>query len=197
MKTRIIIRNILVVLFIFIMILVITGLIKPIDSFVYNNLIRNSFFDNYFLFITNMGGIIFMVIFVPTLFFVFKDFKIIYLSLGGVGFNTIMKTLVHRKRPDINRMISERGYSFPSGHSLISSLVFGYLIYKLNNTIKNKFIKYFVIGIIVCIILSIGISRIYLGVHYFSDVLCGFLEGLIILLTFLDRSVGYVQDDGK
>jgi len=197
MKTRIIIRNILVVLFIFIMILVITGLIKPIDSFVYNNLIRNSFFDNYFLFITNMGGIIFMVIFVPTLFFVFKDFKIIYLSLGGVGFNTIMKTLVHRKRPDINRMISERGYSFPSGHSLISSLVFGYLIYKLNNTIKNKFIKYLVIGIIVCIILSIGISRIYLGVHYFSDVLCGFLEGFIILLTFLDRSVGYVQDDGK
>ena len=197
MKTRIVIRNILVVLFIFIMILVITGLIKPIDSFVYNNLIRNSFFDNYFLFITNMGGIIFMVIFVPTLFFVFKDFKIIYLSLGGVGFNTIMKTLVHRKRPDINRMINERGYSFPSGHSLISSLVFGYLIYKLNNTIKNKFIKYFVIGIIVCIILSIGISRIYLGVHYFSDVLCGFLEGFIILLTFLDRSVGYVQDDGK
>ena len=197
MKTRIIIRNILVVLFIFIMILVITGLIKPIDSFVYNNLIRNSFFDNYFLFITNMGGIIFMVIFVPTLFFVFKDFKIIYLSLGGVGFNTIMKTLVHRKRPDINRMINERGYSFPSGHSLISSLVFGYLIYKLNNTIKNKFIKYLVIGIIVCIILSIGISRIYLGVHYFSDVLCGFLEGFIILLTFLDRSVGYVQDDGK
>ena len=197
MKTRIVIRNILGVLFIFIMIIVITGLIKPIDSFVYNNLIRNSFFDNYFLFITNMGGIIFMVIFVPTLFFVFKDFKIIYLSLGGVGFNTIMKTLVHRKRPDINRMINERGYSFPSGHSLISSLVFGYLIYKLNNTIKNKFIKYFVIGIIVCIILSIGISRIYLGVHYFSDVLCGFLEGFIILLTFLDRSVGYVQDDGK
>jgi len=196
MKTRIIIRNILVVLFIFIMILVITGLIKPIDSFVYNNLIRNSFFDNYFLFITNMGGIIFMVIFVPTLFFVYKDFKIIYLSLGGVGFNTIMKTLVHRKRPDINRMISEKGYSFPSGHSLISSLVFGYLIYKLNNTIKNKFIKYLVIGIIVCIILSVGISRIYLGVHYFSDVLCGFLEGIIILLTFLDRSVGYVQDDG-
>ena len=77
MKTRIIIRNILVVLFIFLMILVITGLIKPIDSFVYNNLIRNYFFDNYFLFITNMGGIIFMVIFVPTLFFVFKDIKII------------------------------------------------------------------------------------------------------------------------
>ena len=196
MKNRIIIRNICTILFIFIMILVITGLIKPVDSFVYNNLIRNSFFDNYFLFITNMGGIIFMVIFVPTLFFVFKDFKIIYLSLGGVGFNTIMKTLVHRKRPNINRMINERGYSFPSGHSLISSLVFGYLIYKLNNTIKNKFIKYLVIGIIVCIILSIGISRIYLGVHYFSDVLCGFLEGIIILLTFLDRSVGYVQDDG-
>lgn len=197
MKNRIIIRNICTILFIFIMILVITGLIKPVDSFVYNNLIRNSFFDNYFLFITNMGGIIFMVIFVSTLFFVFKDVRIIYLSLGGVGFNTIMKTLVHRKRPNINRMISEKGYSFPSGHSLISSLVFGYLIYKLNNTIKNKFIKYLVIDIIICIILSIGISRIYLGVHYFSDVLCGFLEGVIILLTFLDRSVDYVQDDGK
>ena len=68
------------------MILVITGLIKPVDSFVYNNLIRNNFFDNYFLFITNIGGIIFMVIFVPTLFFVFKDIRIIYLSFGGVGF---------------------------------------------------------------------------------------------------------------
>ena len=197
MKTRFIIRNVCLILFLIIMISVITGLSKGIDNFVYNNLIRNEFFDNYFLFITNMGGIIFMVIFVPTLFFAFKDIKIIYLSLGGVGFNTIMKTLVHRKRPDINRMISERGYSFPSGHSLISSLVFGYLICKLNDIIKNKFIKCLVIGIIICIILSIGISRIYLGVHYFSDVLCGFLEGVIILLTFLDRSVDYVQDDGK
>ena len=197
MKTRFIIRNICLILFLIIMISVITGLSSGIDSFVYNNLIRNKFFDNYFLFITNMGGIIFMVIFVPTLFFAFKDIKVIYLSLGGVGFNTIMKTLVHRKRPDVNRMISERGYSFPSGHSLISSLVFGYLICKLNDIIKNKFIKCLVIGIIICIILSIGISRIYLGVHYFTDVLCGFLEGVIILLTFYDRGVDYVQDDGK
>ena len=197
MKTRFIIRNVCLILFLIIMISVITGLSKGIDNFVYNKLIRNEFFDNYFLFITNMGGIIFMVIFVPTLFFAFKDIKIIYLSLGGVGFNTIMKTLVHRKRPNINRMISERGYSFPSGHSLISSLVFGYLICKLNDIIKNKFIKCLVIGIIICIILSIGISRIYLGVHYFTDVLCGFLEGIIILLTFYDRGVDYVQDDGK
>ena len=77
MKIRFIIRNICIILFLIIMISVITGLIKPIDSFVYNNLIRNNFLDNYFLFITNMGGIIFMVLFVPTLFFAFKDIRII------------------------------------------------------------------------------------------------------------------------
>ena len=197
MKTRLIIRNICIIMFLIMMILVITGLTEGIDSFVYNNLIRNDFFDKYFLSITNMGGIFFIVLFVPALFFLFKDIKIFYLTLGGVGFNTILKILIHRDRPNVNRMIEESGYSFPSGHSLVSSLVYGYLIYKLNIIIKNKFIKCVVIGIIICIILSIGISRIYLGVHYFSDVLCGFLEGVIILLSFLDRSVDYVQDDGE
>ncbi len=196
MKTRLIIRNICLILFLFMMILVITGLSQCFDNFIYNNLIRNEFLDNYFLSITNMGGVIFIVLFVIILFFSFKDIKIIYLSLGGVGFNTVMKIIIHRERPNINRMIEESGYSFPSGHSLVSSLVYGYLIYKLNSIIKNKFIKCVVIGIIICIILSIGISRIYLGVHYFSDVFCGFLEGIIILLTFIDRRVDYVQDDG-
>ena len=69
------------------------------------------------------------------------------------------------------------------------------LIFSLNN--ECNIIKFIGLIGIIGLVLSICISRIYLGVHYFSDVLCGFLEGVIILLTFLDRSVEYVQDDGQ
>lgn len=82
-----------------------------------------------------------------------------------------------RERPNILRLIPIDGYSFPSGHSIISVSFYGYLItYILEHTKKTWLI---ILGVL--FILGIGFSRIYLGVHYFSDVLAGYSLGALTL----------------
>lgn len=82
-----------------------------------------------------------------------------------------------RERPDILRLIPIDGYSFPSGHSIISVSFYGYLMtYFIEHSKKNIL---FLPGVF--FILGIGFSRIYLGVHYFSDVLAGYSLGALTL----------------
>lgn len=76
------------------------------------------------------------------------------------------------------------GYSFPSGHSMVSMAFYGFLIYLIYNNIKNKYIKWILICSLSILIILIGISRIYLGVHYTSDVLAGFLLSISYLVIY-------------
>lgn len=92
----------------------------------------------------------------------------------------ITKNVFQRPRPDILQLIDIDGFSFPSGHSTFSMAIYGYLIYLVNKD-NNCWFKYIVTALLVILIICIGLSRIYLGVHYFSDVLAGFISGLIIL----------------
>jgi undecaprenyl-diphosphatase len=99
--------------------------------------------------------------------------------------NIFLKLLFTRERPDILQLIYESDYSFPSGHAM-NNMAFYTMVFLLTNKyIKNRKIK---IGIsIMCIILPliIGISRIYLGVHYASDVMVGwFLGSAIAVIIF-------------
>lgn len=100
-------------------------------------------------------------------------------------FNQILKFILQRPRPDEYRIIDESGYSFPSGHSMISMSFYGLLIYLIYKYINNKFIKIIAISILFLLILLIGISRVYLGVHYTSDVLAGFLIAISYLIVFI------------
>ena len=99
--------------------------------------------------------------------------------------NQIFKFILQRPRPTENRIINENGYSFPSGHSMISMAFYGFLIYLIYKYIKNKKLKYISITLISILIIFIGISRIYLGVHYTSDVLAGFLFSISYLIIFI------------
>ena len=99
--------------------------------------------------------------------------------------NQIFKFILQRPRPTENRIINESGYSFPSGHSMISMAFYGFLIYLIYKYIKNKKLKYISITLISILIIFIGISRIYLGVHYTSDVLAGFLFSISYLIIFI------------
>ena len=104
--------------------------------------------------------------------------------------NQILKRILQRPRPTEFRIIEETGYSFPSGHSMVSMAFYGYLIYLIYKYAKNKYIKWALITLLSILICSIGISRIYLGVHYTSDVLGGFLISvsyLIIYISFVNR----------
>lgn len=98
--------------------------------------------------------------------------------------NYILKLIFSRTRPiDIN-IITETGYSFPSGHAMISLAIYGFLAYLLwKSDYKYKKIG---VSLLVLLIVLIGISRIYLGVHYTSDVIAGFIVSLGYLLLFID-----------
>ena len=140
-------------------------------------------------FITNFGGAIFVISLTTILFFVIKDKKIgisIITNLGIVTIlNQIIKFIMQRPRPTEFRIIEETGYSFPSGHSMVSLAFYGYLIYLIYRYIKNKYIKWLLIVLLSILICLIGISRIYLGVHYTSDVLGGFLLSISYLVVYI------------
>ena len=91
--------------------------------------------------------------------------------------NVSIKYLIHRERPNILKLIEIGGFSFPSGHSMASMSFYGFLIYLTSKNYKGK-VKYLIIAVLAIVILLIGLSRIYLGVHYASDVIGGFSLGI-------------------
>ena len=93
-------------------------------------------------------------------------------------------------------LITEKGYSFPSGHSMVSFAYYGLLIYLIYKYIDNKVLKYILIFILTTIILLVGLSRIYLGVHYTTDVLGGYIFGLLYLIIFINYIEKYLTNGG-
>lgn len=93
--------------------------------------------------------------------------------------NQIIKFQVARARPSVLRLVVEESYSFPSAHAMVSLTLFGMIAYLLWN--KSKGVSLLLIGLV----FLIGISRIYLGVHYVSDVIGGYLFALAYLGTII------------
>ena len=140
-------------------------------------------------FITNFGGAIFLITLTVILFILIKNKKIglsIFSNLVIITvLNQLLKKILQRPRPTEFRIIEETGYSFPSGHSMVSMAFYGYLIYLIYKYVKNKYVKWILIVLLSILICSIGVSRIYLGVHYTSDVLGGFLLSISYLILFI------------
>ena len=140
-------------------------------------------------FITNFGGAIFLITLTITLFILIRNKKIglsIFSNLVIITIlNQLLKRILQRPRPTEYRIIEETGYSFPSGHSMISMAFYGYLIYLIYKYAKNKYIKWTSIILLSILICSIGISRIYLGLHYTSDVLGGFFISISYLIIYI------------
>ena len=112
--------------------------------------------------------------------------------------NQLLKYIIQRPRPDGYRLITESGYSFPSGHSMVSMAFYGLIIYLIWKMVKNKKIKYISCGILGILIPLIGFSRIYLGVHYASDVIGGFAISIVYLLLFTNVTKSILQlEKGK
>lgn len=139
-------------------------------------------------FITNFGGAIYLIGIASILFVVIKNKKIGIAIISNLAIvtilNQLLKIILQRPRPEEFRIINESGYSFPSGHSMISMAFYGLLIYLIYKNIKNKYLKWSLIIVLGALIISIGISRIYLGVHYTSDVVAGFLIAISYLIVY-------------
>lgn len=138
--------------------------------------------------ITNFGGAACLLIITIISFIVIKNKKIGAAISFNLAIQTILnltiKNIFQRPRPLKYRLIEETGYSFPSGHSMASMAFYGFIIYLIYKNVKNRYIKWTTIVFLSLLIVSIGFSRIYLGVHYTSDVLGGFLLTIAYLIVY-------------
>lgn len=174
-------------------ILVVTGLTTGFDNYMYN-LIRSlecNFFDKFFVLITKLGNVSVIIGVVLVLSLLFRNrhsIMFILLTITSAVTNKVIKHIILRDRPDVLKLIKQGGYSYPSGHSMIAVAVYGYLLYLAFTKIKNRILKWVCSIILFILILSIGISRVYVGVHYASDVLGGFTLALMEVILIVNIS---------
>jgi len=108
----------------------------------------------------------------------------------------VLKNFFGRERPMIPLLEPARGLSFPSGHALKSMTFYGMLIYITYQTVKDPRLRWLVIVLLFLLILTIGFSRIYLRVHYTSDVLAGFAMGWLWIVLAL-KTLRMIEKQGK
>lgn len=103
---------------------------------------------------------------------------------GGYALESLLKQIIQRARPE-NALVGHAKFSFPSGHATMSIIFFCLLIYLFRDGIKNKIAKHFFIAVNILLFLLVGFSRIYMNVHWFSDVIAGFALGLFWLTLLI------------
>jgi undecaprenyl-diphosphatase len=111
-----------------------------------------------------------------------RAFKIAAISITSVVVMFIMKFFLQRERPLVPLIAKVHGYSFPSGHTFSSVTFYGIIAYIIYKNVQNKFLKWILIISCIILILLVGYSRVYLGLHYATDVIAAFCLGLIWLV---------------
>lgn len=185
----------------------------PFDLYITRQiqLIQNPVLEQLLLFITWLGNFyqaVFLLITFAGALFIYglrKESLILTLStIGAVTISETLKLIISRPRPDpllVNQIeIFTRQDSFPSGHVLFFYGFYGCLLFLTYLKIKRKSVRNFIMGILIALIVLVGISRIYLGSHWFSDVLAAYLIGSVwlyfVILIFRKIAV-QSSGDGK
>jgi undecaprenyl-diphosphatase len=109
----------------------------------------------------------------------YRELVSLLISVGGSAISVfLLKNFFDKSRPAISALYEESGFSMPSGHSAMAMALYGFIFVSIlrheNHPLKNK--SLLLLGLLIALI---GLSRLYLGVHYLSDVLAGFTVGLI------------------
>src|SRR5215212_549631 len=108
--------------------------------------------------------------------------KVPALALSSLGLMFLLKNAFNRERPAIPLLKEAAGLSFPSGHALMSMTFYGLIVYIIFKTVKHKGTRWTLITMLILLILIIGLSRVYLRVHYASDVIAGYCIGFLWLV---------------
>lgn len=151
---------------------------------------RTMYLTNFFLLVTFFGkGVIVTCIGIIFSLYLFykKQTRYIFsffMTLAGSGLTvSILKLVVHRARPGNDvAYYTENSFSFPSGHSSASVALYGYMAYYFIRKSLSKERSSKILLATLLVIFLIGLSRLYLGVHYFSDVVGGYTVGVVWLL---------------
>lgn len=178
------------IMFVILSALVHSGVTQNFDNSITTGLAgsRTEFFNVVMKIITFFGGTIFMVCACVAILIIVKDKKTALKMVACIAcsavLNFLLKNTFKRTRPLDFMIVNEKGFSFPSGHAMASLTFYGMLIYfawksKLNKSVK---ISLSLTGGIFVVL--IGFSRIYLGAHYFTDILAGFVVSAIFLLVY-------------
>lgn len=185
-------------IFIILSVLVLTRNDIALDSWFYSIIAKNitNNLTTVVKYLTNLGGA-FVVIGITIFVFVFfKNKKYSwYMTLNLVFitiFQVILKNIFLRQRPVNINLIEETGYSFPSGHSLTAFAFYGFIIYLICKSNLNRKSKTIFIVLFSFLIFIVGVSRIYLGVHFFTDVVgafCFSLSYLIIYISIISKKL--------
>jgi len=137
---------------------------------------------------TNLGGVYLIVIVSITmaLFLLYKRywwdlFTFFLVAGGGETILIILKLLFHRPRPTA-QLVTVHGYSFPSGHAFAAMIAYGFLIHITWKLIRSEALRFLIFSLSIFLVLFVGISRIYLNVHWLTDVLGGYVSGFIWLV---------------
>lgn len=104
--------------------------------------------------------------------------------VGIVVLNYALKEIVQRPRPEGFRLIAESGYSFPSGHSMVAVAFYGFMIWLIMRYEEDAILRWVWSLALFFAVVMIGISRVYLGVHYLSDVIAGYCVAAAWLVVF-------------
>ena len=174
------------------------------DHFIYSSVtfVKNDLFTGFYKFITMFASEI-IVLFIALLFLlIFKNKRygifVIFNAFNILILNILLKLIFMRDRPYDLMIITETGYSFPSGHAMCALGFYGFIIYLTWHFNLEKKVKITFTILLSILIVLLGVSRVYLGVHYASDVLAGYMISaayLIIYINFINKYLKFSGDD--
>ena len=186
---------ILTIIFILLWLGTITGVTDEIDNLIYKSVesIRSDFLTVVLIGITELGGVVglFLILLITVIVLCkknrVKEATAITLNLIISTFTyVILKNIFQRERPVTgNILIDEVGFSFPSGHTTNNVAFYALAIYLVCINVKNKTVRNVCCGIFTVIPILIAFSRIYLRVHYPTDIIAGFCLGIVLTILFV------------
>jgi membrane-associated phospholipid phosphatase len=108
-------------------------------------------------------------------------------AIGAIGLNILLKHLFSRARPALwDRIVDVGQYSFPSGHAMVSMVIYGFIGYILANRYRRQ--QWWIVSLTTLLVIAIGFSRLYLGVHWPTDIIAGYAAGLVWLIACIYSS---------
>ena len=166
-----------------------SGFDDPVREFFYG--LRNPALTRFAIVITNLAnkywfiGLCLLLLIIPQ---TRKTFGV-PLSAGALGtilLNSIIKYFVHRPRPEVLHLVEEDGFSFTSGHSISSMFFYGLAIWLVWRYVDNRTVNWVLTVLLAIPMLLVGPTRIYLGVHYPTDVLAGWCLGFAAVILIVE-----------